>query len=590
MMRSISVVAVALCALVAARHQAPPPSVSTERIVPYAPSPWQPDLWPSSPPDDCPFDRSSEIRGVAFTHRWAAYTDADTWYPSWASDGNLYSGWTDGEIGDESVHSSGRARARTGQAVIVGDDPLHLEIRSLGSYPGSAEPYGGRYPSANLVHDGIWYYATYAIDFDPEVPEYSWAVLGPVPGFRISRDYGKTWVDSPLSPSRPLFPESGKGGQKVKMGAPHFVDFGRNGEHSPDGKAYLVGHGASDPDAQPRKANLSWIAGDEVYLARVTPSPATINRLDAWEFFGGRDAAGHPVWTHDFARIKPLIAWNNRMGSVTITYDAPLKKYLMCVTDGWPGVKEMNTYILESSAITGPWKMVTYMRAFGRQGYFVNFPSKFIAVDGRTAWLCYSANFHERYFANRMKAAPLGSRYALTLQEVRLLDPAEAERLSQQRGQTDPIKRDDNIALGARITVSSVSTKNKPVSEQMAYHGEGAVDGVVDRDQPGSRHEWVSDGERDAAMLRLDWDEPQRVDRVWLFDRPNAKASHITSGVLVFSDGSTIRVGELPTGAVAAREVSFPAKQVRWLAFLVDSVSDKTQEVGLAEIAVFRAR
>jgi hypothetical protein len=34
-----------------------------------------------------------------------------------------------------------------------------------------------------------------AIDFDPSVPEYSWAVLGPVPGFRISRDYGKTWQD-----------------------------------------------------------------------------------------------------------------------------------------------------------------------------------------------------------------------------------------------------------------------------------------------------------------------------------------------------------------------------------------------------------
>ena len=28
---------------------------------------------------------------------------------------------------------------------------------------------------------------------------------------------------------------------KVKFGAPHFVDFGQELEHSPDGKAYLVG-------------------------------------------------------------------------------------------------------------------------------------------------------------------------------------------------------------------------------------------------------------------------------------------------------------------------------------------------------------
>jgi hypothetical protein len=33
-------------------------------------------------------------------------------------------------------------------------------------------------------------------------------------------------------------------GYPVKIGAPKFVDFGKNMEHSPDGKAYLVAHGA----------------------------------------------------------------------------------------------------------------------------------------------------------------------------------------------------------------------------------------------------------------------------------------------------------------------------------------------------------
>jgi hypothetical protein len=82
-------------------------------------------------PPDCPFERSKDIVAVAFTRNTIAYTDADTWYPSWAPDGNMYSGWTDGEIGEESVHSNGK-NARTGNARIEGADPLHLTVTSLG--------------------------------------------------------------------------------------------------------------------------------------------------------------------------------------------------------------------------------------------------------------------------------------------------------------------------------------------------------------------------------------------------------------------------------------------------------------------------
>jgi len=49
-------------------------------------------------------------------------------------------------------------------------------------------------------------------------------------------------------------------GYLVKIGASHFVDFGKNMEHSPDVYAYLVGHGAEYPDKEYRFANLSWIS------------------------------------------------------------------------------------------------------------------------------------------------------------------------------------------------------------------------------------------------------------------------------------------------------------------------------------------
>ena len=464
---------------------------------------------------------------------------------------------------------------------------------SLGSEPASALPYGGRYPSANLVHDGVWYYGTYCVDFDQTKPEYrdlySWAICGPVPGFRISTDYGKTWIPSPLSPDQPLFPESGKDGRQVKMGTPHFVDFGRNLEHSPDGKAYLVGHGAMDADPTPRIAGNSWIAGDAVYLARLTPSPKNINDLGAYEFFAGRESDGRPVWSGDFADIRPLLVWNDRMGCATITYDAPLRKYLMCVTDGWPGVEDMNSYILEADEITGPYKLVTFMNKFGRQGYFLNFPSKFISADGRTAWLAYSANFHKSYFGNRTAADPMGSRYAWTLQELNLLDGAEDVSGPVGSGQPppDPLKGANNIAPRARVNVSSVHKLNKPLTELIEYFGEGAVDGTVDLNPKINAHEWVSRGERETAMIRLSWDSPQKVRRVWLFDRPDPD-DHITSGVLLFSDGSAVRVGELPNDAKACKELSFSPKTVMWVVFAVDTVSTETTNAGLAEMAVFR--
>lgn len=562
-----------------------------EREVPYTPKPWLPKVWVSEVPESCPFRQSSEYSAIAFTGKHASYTDADTWYPSWASDGNMYSSWTDGEINLESCHSSGGEKARTGNAKIEGDDPMNLKITSLGSENASALPYGGRYPCANLVYNGIWYYGTYGVDFDPNPAnsKYSWSICGPMPGFRVSRDYGKTWTPCPYTFDNPLFPESGKNGSQVKMGTPHFVDFGKNLENSPDGKAYLVGHGAIDNDPFPQIANNSWVAGDAVYLSRVRPSPETMNHFSDYEFFCGYDKNGEAIWSNDFTRIKPLLEWNNHMGCVTITYNKPLHKYLMCVIDGWPGMADMSTYIMEADKITGPYRMITYMKNFGVQGYFATIPSKFISEDGKTMWLSYSANFYEGYFNNKDKENPIGSRYAWNLQQFKLINSSEENLLLKElaQGQPDPIKNDSNIALRAKIIVSSANRKWRPFSEIINYIGEGAIDGVVDPEETYKLNEWISDGEQTSAFLRLIWEKPEKISKVWLFDRPDPK-DQVTSGMLVFSDGSTIKVSALPNDARSCKEIVFPGKTVTWLTFIVTDVSGTTTNAGLAEIAVFK--
>jgi hypothetical protein len=377
--------------------------------------------------------------GIAFTGRHSDYYVADTWYPSWASDDRLYSPFTDGSTprldGGRDPSNSGTGQyATTGQAVLEGDDPLNLKIYSLGTTQASALPYRGRYPCGSLVHNGVWYYGTYCLSPEGRTDfggfQYNWPWLGPFVGFRVSTDYGRTWQETPHTPAKPLLGETGMWGYPVKIGAPHFVDFGKNMEHSPDGLAYLVGMGAEVDDAQPRFANLSWISGDQIYLVRVRPSIETINDAAAYEFFSGHDATGQPRWSKNFQEIQPLIDWNNNCGCVTVTFNAGLKKYLMCVTDGWPTCGTMNSYILESDQITGPWRMVTYMKEFGQQGYFLNFPSKFIQTDGRTAWLCYSGNFARDWNGMQLRENPPGSHYGLVLQEVLLLDREMEKRLT----------------------------------------------------------------------------------------------------------------------------------------------------------------
>ncbi|MDR1186930.1 MAG: hypothetical protein LBK95_05665 [Bifidobacteriaceae bacterium] len=383
-----------------------------------------------------PFPQSAQFSTITFTGRSSDYDVADTWYPSWATDDRLYSPCTDGSLqGLWSISDAHWVRnhpltrmypyASTGNAVAIGDDPTALELQTLGVQFAEAYPYGGRYPCGTLVHDGVWYYGTYCLGPTATTSYgdhlYNWPQLGPFVGFRVSRDYGQTWEDCPHTPEDSIFGESGLCGYPVKIGAPHFVDFGKNMEHSPDGKAYLVAHG-SDPKFYPvdNFAHLSWITGDQVHLLRVTPSVETINDPHAYEFFCGYGEDGIAVWTPDFARITPMLEWRNNMGCATMTYNRPLQKYFLCVTDGGNTCTKMNTYILEADQVSGPWSLVTYMKDFGEQAYFVNLPSKFVSADGRKMWICYSGNFWKEYEGETIASNPPGSRYGLVLQEIML--------------------------------------------------------------------------------------------------------------------------------------------------------------------------
>ena len=388
-------------------------------------------------PADCPFAHSDVILGITLTGRYRNYTHADTWYPSWASDGNLYSPWTDGYIrypdaqqnplppfdpahpghASNSLDFMGR-KASTAQARIVGSDPLDLSIEDLAPrIDADPSPYGGRYPAGSLVYDGVWYYGTYTLRNrrHEDCGGVGWSEFGPFVGFRTSTDSGAHWRETPHSPTQPLFGED-PDVAPVRIGAPHFVDFGRNMQYSPDGRAYLLAHGSTDPNSCD-----NWIQGDQVYLLRVRPTLRSINERSAYEYFAGTDAGGQPRWSRRIADLAPLLDWPGHLGSASATWVPALHRYLMFVTHG-KSADAADSMVFESPALTGPWRIVTYWPDFGPFAYFLNMPSKFIAAGGRSAWLLYSANWATK----PLTGTPEGSVYSFSIHEVNV-------RLNEQR-------------------------------------------------------------------------------------------------------------------------------------------------------------
>ena len=240
--------------------------------------------------------------------------------------------------------------------------------------------------------------------------------MGPFIGFRTSTDKGISWTESNRNENNPLFPEKGRcmGEKPIKIGSPHFVDFGKNMQYSPDGYAYLVGHGTDKMDGI-----ANWSTGDAVYLTRVKPSIETMNYTQAYEYFAGYDATGKPVWSKSFSEIKPLINWPAHCGIVNMTYNPNINKYLcfICVGNYDGGGGTYDTWIAEADNVWGPFRKVCYLEKFGQQAYFVCMPSKFISAQGNKFVLFYSAN----WASENVKSDPDGSGYGLCVGEFELI-------------------------------------------------------------------------------------------------------------------------------------------------------------------------
>lgn len=393
-------------------------------------------------PDDSGLSLSDTFGGISFTGRYASYTNADTWYIIYATDGTMYSSFTDGSVSGQDTHSPNPWCGK-----IVGNDPLSLMVSVVGERVNHnrnekiANRYG-RYPSAQLMYNDIWYYGTYLLEENDRslfVANHDWPILQPFVGFRVSENFGQTWYDQ-TTPDDPLLENfhdkwiNAHGVEfnpyEVMIGAPHFVDFGQNMQYAPldaaTGRkwAYMVAHGA---DAGSELAHASWISGDNIYLLRilmpegrnVEENSRYMNTASNWQYLA-KDGT-YKSWNREnlqdvYANICPIVDATGYMGNVGLTYNAPLGKFIMTLSR-MNERDSFDTMILESDEIDGQYKVVQYMKGYATVSYFLNIPSRFISEDGWTMWLCYSSNYH---YMNEPLSTIGGSIYALCLTEITL--------------------------------------------------------------------------------------------------------------------------------------------------------------------------
>lgn len=406
----------------------------------YNPTSWGANYLPK----DSGLKLSKEFGGISFTGRYASYTNADTWYLTYGSDGAMYSSYTDGSVNGQTGWSPNPRCAK-----VVGYDPLDLRVSVVGEslvHNGENGPGGkfkfGRYPAAQLIYNDVWYYGTYLLEWDDyslDIANHDWQVLQPFIGFRVSDDFGNSWYDK-TEPNRPILENAHDkwvndfgvefNPYEVMIGAPHFVDFGENLEYAPTDEAtnrkwaYMVAHGA---DAGSTLAHNTWVSGDNVYLLRILMPEGVdvkenfnyMNDPANWQYLA-KDGS-YKSWDRDnlqevYANIKPLVDATGYLGNVGLTYNAPLGKYIMTLSR--MGLRDyFDTLILEADEIDGDYRVVQYMKGFATASYFMNIPSRFISDDGKTMWLCYSSNYN-------CDNAPIpnigGSSYALCLTEFTL--------------------------------------------------------------------------------------------------------------------------------------------------------------------------
>jgi hypothetical protein len=345
---------------------------------------------------------SSLITGIEFQMA-TLRTDglgSDNWPITWANDDHQYTSFGDGVgFGATDIEEQwGPDRVGFGFGRVEGGRRDYLTANvSGGKDPENAsDPLFASSGAGNRNGNGKCYgligidediYAWRIGDHHPQHMEFS--------ELYKSADHCASWQFTGVRFSRDQFPN------RLGFFAPTFCQFGRGYDGARDDYVYVYA-----PEICRDEGWEVQLPG-HVCLMRVPCQD--IEDRGRYEFYGGPDRSGNPVWHTGLARRVPVFQDPEKgVMRISVSYNAGLGRYLLIAqqVSRWE-IRNGHLGIYEAPEPWGPWSTVLCKRPWDigderklHRGYktvFWNFSNKWLSADGRGFVLVYTGPEHDEW-------------------------------------------------------------------------------------------------------------------------------------------------------------------------------------------------
>lgn len=296
-----------------------------------------------------PYVESTYITSIEF-HFNTIKTQAkgsDIWPVTWASDGQLYTAWGDGN------GFSGPQKVSWGIARLEGP-PTSWHGKDI--FYGPSGSGKGKISGLLAVKNVLYAWK------NTQNRKYPYCDIILI----RSSDHGHSWQESGV--------RFGPNGFKPMS----FINFGKGYSGSRDKYVYIAGFNAG-------------AFTHDIYLARVAKKK--LSDAEAYRFLSGFTATHQPLWSKDSSDAIPIfhgVAGKDYFSFPVIIYNAGLKRYLLSDTHGSAG----KIGIFESREPWGPWRKVYYDNHWGgiNEGEYLGFefPNKWVSEDGHQLHMVFS--------------------------------------------------------------------------------------------------------------------------------------------------------------------------------------------------------